>query len=141
MTIQKAAQIIEAEHDRLDVPVNKPALFLEPDPSNATLTVRQRFERTFVPNLFRQASVTEAMPPLLIKADGVPRTASVSSRLGSLANALDPNSAFYENDFRSYNCSKAALNTLVLNYAKMLDDAGSLVNVVCPGQTETQRVG
>lgn len=83
--------------------------------------MRQRIEQTFVPNVFGQAGFTEDMLPLLRKAGetGVLRIVFVSSRLGSLANALDPNAPFYENDFRSYNYSKAALNMPALNYDRM----------------------
>ncbi|KAI6084068.1 short-chain dehydrogenase [Hypoxylon rubiginosum] len=139
-SIQAAAQTIEAKHGHLDVLINNAAVFLEVDSRNAGLTVRQRFEQTFVPNLFGQVGVTEAMLPLLRKANE-PRIVFVSSRLGSLANALDPNAPYYENDFRSYNCSKAALNVLALNYARMLDDVGGLVNVVCPGLVNTRLSG
>ncbi|XXH00889.1 low affinity high capacity ammonium permease [Hypoxylon texense] len=140
-SIRSAAQTIETQHVRLDVLINNAAVFLEADPLvNAGLTVRQRFEQTFVPNLFGQVGVTEAMLSLLRKAD-TPRIVFVSSRLGSLANALDPNAPFSENDFRSYNCSKAALNMLALEYAKMLDDVRGLVNVVCPGLVKTRLSG
>ncbi|KAI2465218.1 short-chain dehydrogenase [Annulohypoxylon bovei var. microspora] len=142
-SIQAAAQTIQADHGRLDVLVNNAAVFLEPDPSNANLTVRQRFEKTFIPNLFGQVGITEAVLPLLRKAadGGVPRIVFVSSRIGSLANAMDPNAAFYDMDFRSYDCSKAALNILALNYARMLDDVGGLVNVVCLGLVKTRLSG
>ncbi|KAI1773052.1 hypothetical protein F4818DRAFT_131577 [Hypoxylon cercidicola] len=142
-SIQAAAQTIEAGYGRLDVLINNAAVILEADPQNAGLTTRQRFEQTFVPNLFGQVGVTEAMLPLLRKVNGdsVPRIVFMSSRLGSLANALDPRARFYETDFRSYNCSKAALNVLALNYARMLDDVGGLVNVVCLGLVKTRLSG
>ncbi|KAI1391667.1 short-chain dehydrogenase [Hypoxylon trugodes] len=136
-SIQAAARTIETDFGRFDVLVNSAAVFLELDPRNAGLTLRQRFEQTFVPNLFGQADITEAVLPLLRKAS-VPRIVFVSSRLGSLANALDPKAAFYENDFRPYNCSKASLNVLAINYARMLDNVGGLVNVVCPGLVKTR---
>ncbi|KAI1404981.1 hypothetical protein F4819DRAFT_483224 [Hypoxylon fuscum] len=110
-----------AKHGQRNVLLNSAAIFLESDPRNARLTVRQRIEQTFVPNVFGQAGFTEDMLPLLRKAGetGVLRIVFVSSRLGSLANALDPNAPFYENDFRSYNYSKAALNMPALNYDRM----------------------
>ncbi|CAJ2507937.1 Uu.00g091230.m01.CDS01 [Anthostomella pinea] len=137
-SIEAAAKTIETDHGgKLDVLVNNAGVLTETDPSAAGLTLRQRFERTFVPNVFGAVCVTEAMLPLLRKAP-VPRIVFVSSRMGSLANAQDPGAAFHDDDFRSYDCSKAALNLLALNYARMLRDAGGLVNAVCPGVVSTR---
>ncbi|KAI1091767.1 hypothetical protein F5B19DRAFT_493177 [Rostrohypoxylon terebratum] len=90
-----AAKTIEADHGRLDVLVHNAAIYTEPDPSNAYLTVRKRFEKTFVPNLLGQVGITEVVLPLLkrIMTDGgVPRIVFVSPRIRSLANALASNS-------------------------------------------------
>ncbi|RYP02901.1 hypothetical protein DL764_005517 [Monosporascus ibericus] len=147
-SIQAAAKSIAAAHnDRLDVLVNNAGVLLGTGPAAAGLTERQRFERTFVPNLFGQVGVTEAMWPLLRKAaetggsGNVPRIVFVSSRMGSLAHAKDPTTSFYHKDYRSYDCSKAALNMLALNYARMMEDLGGLVNVVCPGLVKTKLSG
>ncbi|RYP71652.1 hypothetical protein DL769_004646 [Monosporascus sp. CRB-8-3] len=147
LSIQAAAKIIAAAHNgRLDVLVNNAGILLGTGPAPAGLTERQRFERTFVPNLFGQVGVTEAMWPLLRKAaeaggSNVPRIVFVSSRMGSSAHAKDPTAPFYHKDYRSYDCSKAALNMLALNYARMMEDVGGLVNVVCPGLVKTKLTG
>ncbi|RYP41347.1 hypothetical protein DL767_001104 [Monosporascus sp. MG133] len=148
-SIQAAAESIAAAHNgRLDVLVNNAGVLLGTGPAAAGLSERQRFERTFVPNLFGQVGVTEAMWPLLRKApeaggssSSVPRVVFVSSRMGSLALAKDPTTLFYHKDYRSYDCSKAALNMLALNYARMMEDVGGLVNVVCPGLVKTKLTG
>ncbi|RYP69303.1 hypothetical protein DL771_006178 [Monosporascus sp. 5C6A] len=147
-SIQAAAKSIAAAHNgRLDVLINNAAVLLGTSPDAAGLTERQRFERTFVPNLFGQVGVTEAMWPLLRKAaeaeggSNVPRIVFVSSRMGSLTITKDPTTPFYHKDYRSYDCSKAALNMLALNYARMMEDVGGLVNVVCPGLVKTKLTG
>jgi NAD(P)-dependent dehydrogenase (short-subunit alcohol dehydrogenase family) len=41
-------------------------------------------------------------------------------------------------DFKAYDSSKAALNMLALNYARIMDDVGGMVNAVCPGVVKTK---
>ncbi|KAI1257464.1 hypothetical protein MGN70_000504 [Eutypa lata] len=147
-SIQAAARSIAAAHGgRLDVLINNAAVLIESDPvANKGLTLRERFERTFVPNVFGQVGVTEAVWPLLRKAaeedkEHVPRIVFVSSRMGSLKQATISGTPFYDADYRAYDSSKAALNMLALNYARMMDDVGGLVNVVCPGLVKTKVSG
>lgn len=75
--------------------------------------------------------------PLLRKSD-LPRLVFVSSRMGSLSEATNKSTSFYSMDYKAYDSSKAALNMLALNYARILDDDGAMVNVVCPGLVKTK---
>jgi NAD(P)-dependent dehydrogenase (short-subunit alcohol dehydrogenase family) len=43
---------------------------------------------------------------------------------------------WYPIDYKSYDSSKAAVNMLAVNYARILEGKG-LVNVVCPGLVKT----
>lgn len=95
--------------------------------------------------VFGQADITEAVLPLLRRAaeedkEHVPRIVFVSSRMGSLAQAKIKGTPFYGTDYRGYDCSKAALNMLALNYGRMMEDVGGLVNVACPGLVATKRM-
>ncbi|KAK7752240.1 hypothetical protein SLS62_005774 [Diatrype stigma] len=148
-SVQAAARAIAAAHNgRLDVLVNNAGILIDADPDvrSGKVTVRERFERTFVPNLFGQVGITEAVWPLLRRAaeedkEHVPRIVFVSSRMGSLTQATIKETNFYNIDYRSYDCSKAALNMLALNYARMMEDVGGLVNIACPGLVKTKLNG
>ncbi|KAI1080671.1 short-chain dehydrogenase [Whalleya microplaca] len=141
-SISAAAKAIEAAHGRLDALVNNAGVLLETDPAAASLTLRQRLEATMATNLFGQADVTEAVWHLLLRAaDAPPRVVFVSSRMGSLVVAQDKGFRFYEGDFRAYDCSKAALNMLALNYGRMMDGVDGMVNCVCPGVVNTKVSG
>ena len=77
--------------------------------------------------------------PLLQKS-AAPRLVFVSSRMGSLSLAMDKSTRYYNIDYKAYDSSKAALNMLALNYARILEDNGALVNVACPGLVRTKLI-
>jgi NAD(P)-dependent dehydrogenase (short-subunit alcohol dehydrogenase family) len=82
-------------------------------------------------NVIGTAVLTEALLPLLRKSSH-PRLIFVSSRMGSLHQATVKDTPFYPIDYKAYDASKAAVNMLVLNYARILEDVGGKVNAVCP---------
>jgi NAD(P)-dependent dehydrogenase (short-subunit alcohol dehydrogenase family) len=57
--------------------------------------------------------------------------------MGTFASATDKSTPYYKYDYKAYDCSKAAVNMLALNYVRNLEDCGALVNVVCPGLIKT----
>lgn len=63
--------------------------------------------------------------------------------MGSLFEAMnkDGHYGFYTPDYTAYDSSKAALNMLALNYARILQEDGAMVNVVCPGLVQTKLNG
>lgn len=132
---------IEREFGVLDVLINNAGILLDYVPgvieAYKDLTTRELFDQTFSTNIIGAACLTEACVPLLRKSD-LPRLVFVSSRMGSLSEATNKSTSFYSMDYKAYDSSKAALNMLALNYARILDDDGAMVNVVCPGLVKTK---
>ncbi|QDS74698.1 hypothetical protein FKW77_000456 [Venturia effusa] len=139
-----AIQTISVEFGVLDVLVNNAGVLLDPVPGlaeeNKDLTTRQLFNRTYDTNVTGAAVLTGACVPLLRKA-GNPRVVFVSSLMGSVSETTNKSTLYYNTDYKSYDCSKAAMNMLALNYARILEPTGALVNVACPGLVQTRLVG
>ncbi|GHJ46673.1 carbonyl reductase [Catellatospora sp. TT07R-123] len=135
-SIAAAAARIDAEYGRLDVLVNNAGIARYDGtalPSEATVaTLREVYET----NLFGVVAVTNAMLPLLRRADDA-RIINMSSDLGSISLAMDPESPYYKLAFLAYASSKSALNMATACYAKELRDSGISVNAVNPGFTAT----
>jgi NAD(P)-dependent dehydrogenase (short-subunit alcohol dehydrogenase family) len=133
-SLRAAVKKIDETFGRLDVLVNNAAILIDGFiPGQST---RDLFTQTFGTNVIGTACLTEAILPLLRKS-GLPRIVFVSSRMGSLAEATNREMPFFHWDFKAYDASKAAVNMLALNYARLLEDAGGLVNVACPGLVST----
>ena len=136
-TIRAAAAHIDERFGRLDTLVNNAGIsgdFARQTPSTTDMgTIREVFETNF----FGVMEVTNAMIPLLSRSSA-PRVVNVSSSIGSLTLATDPD------DYRSrgpamsaYPPSKTALNMLTVQYARELREQGVLVNLADPGLTDT----
>ncbi len=136
-TIRAAVAHIDERFGRLDVLVNNAGIsgnFAKQTPSTADVgTIREVFETNF----FGVMEVSNAMIPLLFRSPS-PRIVNMSSSIGSLTLATDPN------DYRSqaparvaYPPSKTALNMLTVQYARELRGRGVLVNLADPGLTDT----
>ena len=140
-SIAAATSWIEREFGVLDVLINNAGILLDHVPgvieAHKDLSVRELFSQTFSTNVIGVACLTEACLPLLRKSE-VPRLVFVSSRMGSLSEATNKSTSFYSMDYKAYDSSKAALNMLALNYARILDDDGAMVNAVCPGLVKTK---
>lgn len=135
--IQAAAAHINERFGRLDALVNNAGIsgdFTRQTPSVADMeTMRDVFETNF----FGVMMVTNAMIPLLQRSNA-PRIVNVSSSIGSLTLATDPNNYRSQVPARAaYPSSKTALNMLTVQYARELRDRGFLVNLADPGLTDT----
>jgi NAD(P)-dependent dehydrogenase (short-subunit alcohol dehydrogenase family) len=86
-------------------------------------------------NVFGAVRVLRAFLPLLDRSES-PVVVNVSSGLGSLADAVDPESAYYRVVNPAYCSSKAALNMLTIEYAKAFPRIR--INPVDPGFTATE---
>lgn len=137
-SVEAAVKAIEADFGRLDVLVNNAGVlfdFNQMDPW-------ELFERTFQTNVIGTAMLTESLLPLLRKAtQGPPRVVFVSSKMGTFAESLDKSSRWYPIDIKAYDSSKAAVNLLMINYARILSDVGGKVNSACPGLVNTRLSG
>jgi len=134
-SIAAAVGWIESEFGLLDVLINNAGVLL--DTRQDGRSIRELFTETFSTNVIGAASLTDACLPLLRKSE-LPRVIFVSSRMGSLSEATNKSTMYYNIDYKAYDCSKAALNMLAINYARILDDAGAMVNAVCPGLVKTK---
>ena len=135
-SIAAAVSWIEREFGVLDVLINNAGVQLD-TADDKDLSTRELFSLTFNTNVIGTACLTEACLPLLRKSEFA-RLVFVSSRMGSLSLSTDKETPYYNIDYKSYDSSKAALNMLALNYARILDDSNSLVNVACPGLVQTK---
>lgn len=150
-SITAAVQYIQKAHGKLSVLVNNAAVFVFNEPSGPGTddlkALRQVYSQILNTNIGATAVLTEALLPLLLKADHPgPRVVFVGSEAGSLARTragakLDPDDTPSDNDAvknKAYRASKAAVSMLAVAYARELRDVGGLVNVVCPGFTATR---
>ncbi|MGN9842306.1 SDR family oxidoreductase [Nonomuraea sp. H19] len=135
-SVAAAAKWIEQEYGTLDILVNNAGItggHLMSAPSEATAEV---FRRVYETNVFGVVTVTNAMLPLLRRSEAG-RIVNMSSELGSLAMAVDPDSPFAEVNVIDYNSSKTALNMITICYAKELKDTPIKVNAANPGYCAT----
>ncbi|KAI0120998.1 short chain dehydrogenase reductase [Xylariales sp. AK1849] len=145
-SITAAVTTIADRFGRLDVLINNAAILLDeggnvfaPRPK---LPTRELFEQTFGTNVIGTACLTEALLPLLHKATQPPgpRVIFVSSRMGAFSCATDRTTPTWPVDYRAYDASKAALNMLTVNYARILEKLGGTANAVCPGLVSTNMI-
>lgn len=137
-SIAAAVKTITEKHGHLDVLINNAGVMLDgKDPAQST---RALFTETLNTNVIGTAVLTEALLPLL-RASAQPRVVFVSSRMGSLQQATVKDTPFYAMEYKAYDASKAAVNMLALNYARILEDVGAKVNVACPQLVKTNLTG
>ena len=135
--VTAAAEEIGARFGRLDVLVNNAGIAGElgaQSPGSARLDgVRAVFET----NLFGVVTVIEATLPLLRRSPAA-RIVNVSSGTSSMTWMTD--ATHYLSRMPGslgYPVSKAALNMLTVQYAKVLSHDGILLNAVAPGACDT----
>ncbi|MDX6231339.1 MAG: hypothetical protein QOH68_290 [Nocardioidaceae bacterium] len=140
-SIAEAVERVEREYGHLDVLVNNAGILPEATTPDAEHPIDvELFRRTFDTNVFGAAAVSQAFLPLL-RISGAGRIVNVSSRMGSLADQLDPTSPYASMILPAYQTSKAALNGLTVALAKTLSDTPIRVNSVCPGWVQTDLGG
>lgn len=150
-SIAAAARRIRGEHGRLDVLINNaaisntrwtPGTTVEQytELSKASVVPLDEVRAIWETNVFGVLAVTQAMLPLLREAPAA-RIVNVSSGVGSLTAACDPNNPYRPIFTPGYPASKTALNAVSLAFAIELEPAGIKVNIVTPGFTKTNLNG
>ncbi|MCJ1237380.1 hypothetical protein MMC14_005365 [Varicellaria rhodocarpa] len=109
ISVDAAAKQVLDKYDRLDILVNNTGIFSK-NPS-----ARNAFREVLAVNCVGAVSVTEAFLPLLRKS-AAPRLIFVSSSVGSITHASDPESRYYAPSANEYRASKSALNMLMIQY-------------------------
>ncbi len=135
-SIQAAVTMVEAKFGYLDTLINNAGVALDRHQSAeklSTATMRQDFDVNF----FGTVDVIQAFLPLLKKGSQA-EIINVSSNMGSLGLASDPNSRFYQVNSLGYQASKAALNFATISFSKALAADHITVNSVNPGWTATE---
>jgi NAD(P)-dependent dehydrogenase (short-subunit alcohol dehydrogenase family) len=150
-SIDAAAARIRSEFGRLDVLIQNAAI------SNTSMvpgmTVDEYAKATapsvisldevhavWETNVFGVLAVYQAMLPLLREAPAA-RIVNVSSGVGSLTRAMDPNYHYRSNFGVGYSASKTALNAITVAMAIELEGTPIKVNAVSPGFTRTNLNG
>lgn len=137
-SVKSAAAWIEQTFGRLDVLVNNAGISIE-NRAPVTEVTADQMRRTYETNVFGVVTVTNTLLPLLRRAGGA-RIVNVSSMLGSLSMAADPQGPFssWPGAFLlAYNSSKTALNSLTVTWASALRAEGIKVNSADPGYVAT----
>jgi NAD(P)-dependent dehydrogenase (short-subunit alcohol dehydrogenase family) len=129
-SIQRAAEEIARQTDRLDVLVNNAGILLDEDKGALTITP-EIFETTLRTNTLGPWLLAQAFAPLL-KKSSEPRIVNVSSGGGQLEDGADGWAP-------AYCVSKTALNGVTVQLAAALPECA--VNTVCPGWVRTDMGG
>ena len=132
-TITAAAETVARDFGRLDILVNNAGI-ADPSDGPAPTAHFDAVERVLRTNFLGVLAVTQAMLPLLRKS-AAGRIVNVSSGLGSLTRTASPNPS--STNVIGYSASKAALNMLTVQLARLLSDTSIKVNSAAPGYTAT----
>lgn len=134
-SVKAARKTVGEKTDVLDVLINNAGIS-GGIPQTALTAPVAAFKKVFDTNVFGVVMVTQAFIDLLKKSDA-PRIVNVSSSMGSLGLASDPNWPYYDFKAAMYQPSKAALNMYTITLAHELRNLPFKVNAVDPGYTKT----
>ena len=139
-SVQAAVEHVQAQHGRLDILINNAGILPEATAGTDEPLDLDMFTATYATNVFGAVSVIQQFLPLLRNSDAG-RIVNVSSRMGSLTERSTPASPWYEVMVPAYISSKAALNAITVELAKLLRDTPIKVNSICPGWVQTDLGG
>ena len=139
-SVQLAAEWVDREYGRLDILVNNAGIAKADGDWSPTQTTLATIREVYETNVLGVVAVTNALLPLLRKADAA-RIVNVSSEVGSIASMTDPDSPLWTLTSVPYPSSKSALNMITAMYAKELRDTPIKVNAANPGYCATDLNG
>ncbi|MFI9555698.1 SDR family oxidoreductase [Nonomuraea endophytica] len=139
-SVQAAAKWLEEEYGTLDILVNNAGIVVAQEDPRPSATEAAVLRQVYETNVLGVVTVTNAMLPLLRRAPAG-RIVNMSSELGSLSRAIDPDDPLYPHNYLAYNSSKSALNMVTIAYAKELMDTPIKVNAANPGYCATDLNG
>ncbi|KAK1147212.1 hypothetical protein N8T08_001951 [Aspergillus melleus] len=131
-SISQAASIVEQQFGRLDVLINNAGV----SGLDAVDNTARRMRLCLETNVIGPKIVSETFRPLLLKSPD-PYSIYVTSGVGSLTLAADPNSLTYRGPKKgeAYRSSKSAVNMVALQeWAEVQDEGHPLkIFMMCPG--------
>ncbi|MFG1706669.1 SDR family oxidoreductase [Nonomuraea sp. M3C6] len=139
-SVAAAAKWVEQEYGTLDILVNNAGIAGDLAQAVPSATPARALREVYETNVFGVVTVTNAMLPLLRRSPAG-RIVNMSSELGSLGMATDPESPFADANFIAYNSSKTALNMITVCYARELADTAIKINAANPGYCATDLNG
>lgn len=131
-SITAAVEGVKSKHGHLDVLINNAGIC----PMDFSRSILRDALET---NAISPSVVTEAFAPLLLKSSS-PRIIYVSSVLGSISHRGDPKNMAYNEAYKAYRISKAALNMVVACDAWEYREKAK-VFAFCPGYVITDLAG
>ncbi|CZR63891.1 related to dehydrogenases with different specificities (related to short-chain alcohol dehydrogenases) [Phialocephala subalpina] len=129
-SVDAAAAYVSEKYGRLDILVNNAGMF----PKNPIR--REALRSVLETNVVGSMSVTESFLPLLRESQEK-RLVFVSSSVGSISQAADPESKYYNPGAIEYRSSKAAVNMMLVQYWVALQKEGFKVLGADPGLCAT----
>lgn len=133
-SISKAVNTVSEQFGRVDVFISNAGT------TSPGSTGRDKIGKIFSTNVFGAMLVSEAFVPLLLQSSR-PYLIQISSGLGSLALASDPQSVHSIAPWDEYRMSKAALNMMTIQMHKRLKDQNIGVFAFCPGLVRSKLRG
>jgi NAD(P)-dependent dehydrogenase (short-subunit alcohol dehydrogenase family) len=139
-SVRRAAEWIASEYGVLDALVNNAGITVRDGAGKPSETTVAALRAVYETNVFGVVAVTNAMLPLLLRAEAA-RIVNLSSELGSISVQTDPASPMYPMASIPYPSSKTALNMITAMYAKELRETRVKVNAANPGYCATDLNG
>lgn len=142
---QRAYDYFVDKAGHLDVLINNAGIHLEGEAGVEHLytasTVPSKVLRdTMEANFFAPVAIIQKLLPLIRKSDAG-RIVNLSSILGSLTLAANPESPIYEMKSAAYDTSKTAINSYTVQLAHELRGETTKVNSAHPGWVQTEMGG
>ncbi|GAB5564178.1 MAG: SDR family NAD(P)-dependent oxidoreductase [Winogradskyella sp.] len=138
-SIKDAVKTISDNYNQLDILVNNAGMIHSKeswDADSVNSLTQDILRNTFETNFFGLVDLTQQLLPLIKKSEQG-NIVNVSSILGSLEEANNPNSDYYQVKPFAYNASKAAVNSYTIHLAAALKNDKIKVNSAHPGWVQT----